>query len=120
LFSVWARVKKAEDLDYVRDQILATFARYTTELVPQAKLSETSSRLRYSFALRMNSSDAIASALAPYVSLRRTPETIDKLYALYDTVTPEDVRAAASRYFVEKNRTIVTLATKLETKGGTK
>jgi zinc protease len=120
LFSVWARVKKAEDLDLVRDQILATFARYTTESVPQSKLSETSARLRYSFALRMNSSNAIAYSLAPYISLRRTPETIDKIYALYDAVTPEDVRAAASRYFVEKNRTIVTLATKLDTKGGTK
>lgn len=121
LFSVWTRVKKPEDMDYVRDQILATFKRYATETIPQSKLDETSSRLRYSFALRLNSSEAIAGALAPYISLKRTPETIDKLFALYDTVTPDDVRAAASRYFVEKNRTIVTLASKTaEAKGGTK
>jgi zinc protease len=120
LFGVWSSVKKAEDLDYVRDQILATYKRYTTELVPKAMLAETSSRLRYSFALRMNSSEAIAGALAPYISLRRTPMTIDKLFALYESVTPEDVRAAAQRYFVEKNRTIVTLATKTDDKGGTK
>ncbi len=121
LFSVWTRVKKPEDMDYVRDQILATFKRYTSETIPQAKLDETSSRMRYSFALRLNSSEAIAAALAPYISLKRTPETIDKLFALYDTVTPEDVRATASRYFVEKNRTIVTLASKTaEAKGGTK
>jgi zinc protease len=120
LFSVWSPVKKPEDLDYVRDQILATYKRYTTELIPKAKLAETSSRLRYSFALRMNSSEAIAGALAPYISLRRTPVTIDKLSALYESITPEDVRAAAARYFVEKNRTIVTLATKTDNKGGTK
>jgi len=121
LFSVWTRVKKPEDMDYVRDQILATFKRFTTETIPQAKLDETSSRMRYSFALRLNSSEAIAAALAPYISLKRTPETIDKMFALYDAVTPEDVRAAASRYFVEKNRTIVTLASKTaEAKGGTK
>ncbi len=121
LFSVWSRVKKPEDVDYVRDQILATFKRYTTELIPQAQLNETSSRMRYSFALRLNSSEAIAGALAPYISLKRTPATIDKLFALYDSITPEDVRAAASRYFVEKNRTIVTLASKTaEAKGGTK
>lgn len=120
LFSVWSAVKEPGDLNYVRDQILATYKRYSTELVPKAKLAETSSRLRYSFALRMNSSEAIAGALAPYVSLRRTPATIDKLNALYESVTPEDVRAAASRYFVEKNRTIVTLATKTDNKGGAK
>jgi zinc protease len=121
LFSTWSRVKKVEDLDYVRDQVLATYKRYSTELIPQAKLSETASRMRYSFALRLNSSEAIAGALAPYISLKRTPETIDKMFALYDSLTPEDVRAAASRYFVEKSRTIVTLASKTaEAKGGTK
>jgi zinc protease len=120
IFSVWARVKKQEDMDYVRDQILATYKRYMTELIPQAKLNAASSRMRYSFALSMNSSDAIAGSLAPYISLRRTPETIDKLYTLYDSVTPEDVRAAAARYFVEKNRSIVTLATKMDDKGGAK
>lgn len=120
LFGVWSAVKSPEDIDYVRDQILATYKRYTTELIPKAKLAETSSRLRYRFALRMNSSEAIAGALAPYVSLRRTPATIDKLFAIYESITPEDVRAAASRYFVDKNRTIVTLATKTDDKGGTK
>jgi zinc protease len=120
IFSVWARVKKQEDMDYVRDQILATCKRYTTELIPQAKLDAASSRMRYSFALSMNSSDAIAASLAPYISLRRTPETIDKFYALYGSITPEDVRAAAARYFVDKNRSIVTLATKTDNKGGAK
>ena len=37
---------------------------------------------------------------APYVGLRRTPLTIDKLFALYDTITPEDMRAMAAKYFV--------------------
>jgi zinc protease len=121
LFSVWTRVKEVKDLDYVRDQVLATYKRYSTELIPKATLSETASRMRYSFALRLDSSEAIAGALAPYISLKRTPETIDKMFALYDTLTPEDVRAAASRYFVEKSRTIVTLTSKTtEAKGGTK
>ncbi len=47
----------------------------------------------------MNSSEAIASALAPFISLRRTPETIDKLFELMDTITPEDVRDMAAKYF---------------------
>jgi zinc protease len=112
LFVVLARIKDSKDVDYVRDQILATYKRYTTELIPQAKLNETRSRLRYSFAIAMDSSDAIASTLAPFISLRRSPETIDKLTALMETITPQDVRDIAAKYFRDDNRTIVTLATK--------
>jgi zinc protease len=112
LFAIFARVKDAKDVDYVRDQILATFKRYATEKVAQQKLDDTRSRLRYSFALSMNSSNAIASALVPYIALRRTPEAIDQVFALYDQITPEDIREATARYFTDKNRTIVTLATK--------
>ncbi|HEY0004722.1 MAG TPA: pitrilysin family protein [Pyrinomonadaceae bacterium] len=118
LFYVSASIKDEKDAPYVRQQILETYERFTKEAVPQAKLDSTRSRLRYRFALSMNSSEAIAGALAQYVALRRTPETIDKLYALYDTITPEDIRAAAARYFVEKHRTIVTLATTKTETGG--
>jgi len=62
----------------------------------------------------MNSSEAIASVLANYIGLRRTPDTINKLYSLYDSITPEDIRQAAAKYFVDKHRTIVTLTTKKE------
>lgn len=112
LFAIFSRVKEQKDVDYVRDQILATFKRYTTELVPQARLDATRSRTRYSLALGMNSSEAIASILAPYISLRRTPETINKLSTLYSQITPADIRTAAAKYFVDQSRTIVTLSTK--------
>jgi len=112
LFVTLARVKDPKDIDYVRDQILATFKRYTTELIPDAKLSATRSRMRYSFAMAMDSSDAIASTLAPFISLRRSPETIDKLAALMETITAQDVRDTAAKYFRDESRTIVTLATK--------
>ena len=110
LFVVLARVKDPKDIDYVRDQILATFKRYSTELIPQDKLAATRSRLRYSFAMAMDSSNAIASTLAPFVSLRRTPETIDKLAELMETISPQDVSDIAARYFRDESRTIVTLA----------
>ena len=71
--------------------------------------------MRYSFALRMNSSPAIATALAPYILLRRTPDTINKVFALYQQVTPQDIRDVAAEYFTENNRTIVTLTTKAGT-----
>ena len=90
---------------------METFKRFTSQPVSQAKLDATRSRLRYSFALGLDSSEAIASAMAQYIALKRTPETVDKLYALYDTITPQDIRDVAARYFIDNRRTIVTLAT---------
>jgi zinc protease len=112
LFVVFGRVKESKDVDYVRDQVLATYKRYASELIPTPKLDATRSRLRYSFAMAMDSSDAIAATLAPFVSLRRSPETIDKLAALMETITSQDVRDVAAKYFRDENRTIITLATK--------
>ena len=110
LFTIWARIKDPKDVDYVRDQVLATFKRFTEETVDPARLDATRSRIRYSFALRMNSSSAIANAVAQYIGLRRTPETINKLFALYQDISPDDIRAIARQYFTPNNRTIVTLA----------
>ncbi len=112
LFAVFSRVKNEKDVDYVRDEIIKTYKRYMDELIPQNKLDETRSRMRYGFALAMNSNDAIADAIAPYVAFKRTPETINKLYDVLDSVTPEDIRQAARNYFGDRNQTIVTLSYK--------
>jgi zinc protease len=114
LFFVSARVKDEKDMNYVRQQILDTYQHYAKDLVPQAMLDSTRSRLRYGFALGMNSSEAIADSLASYIGLRRTPLTIDKLFALYDMITPKDIRDTAAQYFVDSHRTIVTLSSKKE------
>jgi len=110
LFTAYVRIKDAKDIGDVRDQVLATFNRFTKETVEQATLDATRSRIRYSFALRMNSSPAIAASLAPYILLRRTPDTINKVFGLYQQVTPQDIQAMAVKYFTENNRTIITLA----------
>jgi len=114
LFFVAAKVKDLKDMDYVRQQILDTYKRFTTELVPRDKLDSTRSRLRYQFALGMDSSESIAGTLATYIGLRRTPATIDKVFSLYDTITPQDIREMAAKYFIDNRRTIVTLNTKKE------
>ncbi|MBA2431928.1 MAG: insulinase family protein [Chthoniobacterales bacterium] len=114
LFTVIAKVKEQKDMDYVRDQVLATFDRFTKEAIPQQKLDDTRSRLRYGTALSLDSSEAIAGTLASYLALRRTPEAMEQLFAMYDTVTPEDARVISAKYFVEPKRTIVTLATKAD------
>jgi zinc protease len=109
LFQVTAAVKDPRDVDYVREQILAAFTRFTDERMSQEKLNDTRLRRRYGLALQMNSSAGIANALAPYIALRRTPDTLNRLFALYQQITPEDLRAAAAKYFTRSNQTTATL-----------
>ena len=69
LFTIIARVKKQADVDYVRDQILATVKSFQEKPVDAARLDAVRKHLRYSLALGMDSSDAIAAILASYVAL---------------------------------------------------
>jgi zinc protease len=109
LFSVEARVKNPGDVGYVEEQILAAFEKLKKQPIPAEELESVKSHLRYQFALGMNSTAAIADTLAHYISLRRTPETINKRYALYRNVSAADVQTVAGRYFVENGRTVATL-----------
>ena len=115
LFEVTARVKKPTDLDYVRGEILGAIKAFQDKPVDAGRLENVKKHLRYSAALRMNASDAIASSLASYIALRRTPDTMNRIYEQYSQLTPEDVQKAAAKYLVKNSRTIVTL-----TAGGAK
>jgi zinc protease len=110
LLSVAARVKDKKDMTYVQEELVKAFEVVKTRAVPAERLEAVKSNLKYSLSLRMDSSEAIAEILANYVQLRRTPESLNKLYRLYDAVTVEDVREIAKRYFVPTGRTIVTLS----------
>ena len=109
LFEIIARVKKVEDMDYVRQQILDAVKAFQEKPVDPARLDTVRKRLRYQVALSMDNSDTIAQILSYYIALKRTPETMNALYDQYAKLTPEDVRQAAAKYLVEKGRTIVTL-----------
>ena len=109
LFSIWARVKKPGDLNQVRDDILATLKTFRDTPVPGDRLEDVKNHLRYSFSLRLNNSEAIAGAVARFVALRRSPETINRLYDLYTKLTPQDIQRVAKKYLAETDRTIVTL-----------
>jgi zinc protease len=110
LFAVLSRVKKESDVEGVREAILATVSGFRENLVPAEQLDAVKRHLRYSFALGMNNSEAVAGIVARFVALRRTPETINRAMELYGRVTPEDIREVARKYLIDDGRTIVTLA----------
>lgn len=120
LFSVIARVKKDADVAEVQRRILETMNGFKNTLVPAEKLESVKRHLKYEFALRMDSSAAIADTMAHYIALRRTPETVNKIYALYDEITPEDLRNVARKHLADSARTIVTLSGPKQASGGEK
>jgi len=119
LFAVTARVKKADDIRYVREQVMMTLDNFTTAPVEKDKLETVKQHLRYRFTLSLNNTEAVAGAVARSLRGERSVDTIDKLYDLYSRITPEDIRRVAVKYLGVKNRTVVTL-TSVTLTGGQK
>lgn len=118
LLTVVVRVKDPKDIEYAKSEIIKAFDSYRTAPVAKEKLDAVKSNLKYSFALSLDNSEAIAANLAPYISLRRTPETLNTLYELYSSITPQDIQQMARKYFVETKRTTVVLAHKEKQNAG--
>ncbi len=110
LFTIFARVKKADDIVYVRDEILKTIAQARATLVSDVDLAEAKSNERYSFVRGLDNTDQIAQTLARYVRYSRSYNTLNRAYALYDALTPADLRRAAQTYFVDNGMIIATLS----------
>ena len=108
-------VKKEADLLYVEEEIFKALERLKEEPVDEKLLADIKSNLKYSFANRLGTTDGIAGSLAHYINLAVDPGTVNKLYSLYDKVTPQHIQEMAQKYFQKANSTVVTL-----TGGGTK
>ncbi len=107
---VYARLTDARHADDVERAIRETLATARSTPVSAARLAETRSRLKYAFTGNLDNSRAIAAMLAGYVRFERTPETVNRLYASYDALTPEIVREVANHYFTDSRRVTVTLS----------
>ncbi len=109
LVTVYARLKSAEDIWYVRDEILKTFAALRTDPVSAARLKEIQSNLRYGFANSLDNSPAIAAALVGVMARTRDPESLNRVYGLYEQIRPEDIKGVADRYLTDQNLIVTTL-----------
>ena len=114
LYVVTARVKAVELVEQVKSRVAATMALMQSELVDRTKLETVKSHLRYAFAMRMDHTEGIAGLLARCVGLKRTPETINRLFEQYAAITPEDLQRVARTYFVEENRVTALLRSKAQ------
>lgn len=110
LFSIQASLIKNEDMQYVEDEIVKALENVKANGVDEKVLSDTKSNLKYRFAMSIDNPDAIANSICHYISLTGDPETVNRLYALYDKVTVQDVKDVANKYFVPTGLTIATIS----------
>jgi zinc protease len=110
LWSVSASVVKAEDLPYVKDEVMRVLQQARDSVVSDAELQQTLQRMKYSFSMRMDSPDAIANSLAQYIWLTGDPESINKTYRIFEKITPEDIRRVANKYIRNERMTIASIS----------
>jgi zinc protease len=94
----------------VRDEILRTFAQTRTVPVSGQRLDDAKANARYSFVRGLDNTEAIAATLARFVHYDRDYDTINKLYRLYSSLTPEDIQGVAKKYFVDRELVVTTLS----------
>jgi zinc protease len=110
LFSVTASLIKPEDLDYVKSEMQRVIQQFKTQPVDGKQLSDAKSRLKYSFAMSLDSPSNIAESLSGITWLTGNPADVNKLYRVYDSVTPQDVMRVANKYFTESRLTVATIS----------
>lgn len=109
LFMIFTRIKDPKKINYVNEEIYAALEEIKNKPVADEKLATVKSYLKYSFAMGLNNADAIAGILSHYYQISGAPESMNKVYALYEKVTADDIMKVAKKYFIKENRTVVTL-----------
>lgn len=110
LFSITASLIKAEDIPYVKAELERVIQQFKTQPVDPKQLEDVKSRLKYSFAMELDSPSNIAEALSSITWLTGNPADVNTLYRVYDSVTAQDILQAANKYFNPSRLTIGTIS----------
>ena len=106
LITILARVKKMDDVVFVRDELLKAAA----AKISSQRLADAKSNARYSLVRSLDNTERIASTLARFVHFNRSFQTLNNYYRLMESLTPSDLEATAQRYFNDAGLVITTLS----------
>ncbi len=109
LIDIITRIKDPAKVDYVISEIDRVLAEARESAPEAARLQELKSRLKYGFLMGLDTPSNVAQRLARWLAVAGTHEVVDQLYATADMVTPEDILAAARKYFAADQRTVAVL-----------
>jgi zinc protease len=110
LATVLARVKRLDDMAAVREAILETVAGVRRRPLAARRVEEAKAHARYAFARTLDNSESIAAVLAGFVRFRRSYETLNQVFRLTASLTPDDLHRAALRYLSEEGLVVTTLS----------
>ena len=109
LVGVTATFVDEKDLIPVYDEIKIAIEKIKTAPVNEKDLADTKTRLKYSFAMRIDNPSSIAESLSYYTWVSGDPQSLNKAYRQYDSVSAADIARVAKKYFTENHLTIGTI-----------
>jgi zinc protease len=110
LFTIFTRIKSDDLVPKVQATIAEYIQKLQNELVEPEALERIKSHVRYRFALGLDSPDAIQDTIGNYLIVSGDPNDVNRIYAQYQNVTPEDIRRVARDVFQDRKSTMVTLS----------
>ena len=109
LITINAMVTDPTDVDAVREEIMRAVEGARNELVDPTALANTKSRMKYQFLMDLETALDVNFSLADPIVFTGSLEAVDEYYRTLESVTEEDVRAAARRFLGDNGLTLVTL-----------
>ncbi len=109
LLGINTMVKKEDDIENVKDEIYQAIEYFQDNYVDEQKLNDLKSNMKYSFLMRLDTPQSVASSLTRIVAMTGGIDAVNQLYASIEKVTPEDIINAANRFLVKQKRTVVVL-----------
>jgi len=109
LLEVMAVVSDPSDLSMVEYEIGETVARFRKDLCDADLIEDIKQAIKYEFLMNMETPQGVCSALRPVVTFTGSIEAMESYWRTLESVTSEDVRAAAKIYLIENGKNTVTL-----------
>ncbi|HZL99701.1 MAG TPA: pitrilysin family protein [Planctomycetota bacterium] len=109
LWGVIALVKDPADVTAVEGEIWSAVDALRRAPPGQRQLDDVRSRLKYGFLTQLSTPSEVCQNLAQLVALGGGVEIVDQLYATLDSVTPQDVQAAAVAWLTPERSTVAVL-----------
>jgi predicted Zn-dependent peptidase len=112
LVDITTMVIDPDEVGIIEEQIQETIDHFSNELIDEKVFNDTKSNMKYGFLMGLETAQNTAFALLSYVINTGGIEAVEEYYRTLDTVTREDVRAAARQYLVEDGKTVVLMVQK--------
>jgi zinc protease len=109
MFLILARVKDPQNIEKVRTMIDVAIEEAKSKPVSAERLADVKSHLKYSFAMGLDNPDAVARVLSNYYAMTGDPDSVNRVYAIYDQISVSQIQEVANKYFKPTNRTVVIL-----------